>query len=114
MKKRPEMGDGQCPRLARSLIGHVVKLAMIYGLARAIPLVVVRAVDQAGVGGQVRCAIAVIWIVLLFIAARIVRRAWNEISVACEKWLTAVLRNLKRDNKQREASGQSADGAHMR
>lgn len=105
MKERQEMGEDQCPRLARSLIGHAVKLTMVYGLARSIPLVVVQAVDQAGVGGQVRCAIAVIWIVLLFIAARIVRRAWNEISVACEKGLTAALRNLKRDNKQREASG---------
>ncbi|WP_321883798.1 hypothetical protein [Burkholderia cepacia] len=91
--------------MARRLFDYGVKLALVYELARVIPLVVVSVADQAGVGGQVRCAIAIVWIVLLFIAARIVRRAWNEISVACEFGLTVVLRKLKKDNKQREASG---------
>ncbi|WP_143328668.1 hypothetical protein [Burkholderia sp. AU28863] len=108
------MVEGKSPRLARRLLGYGVKLALVYGIARVIPFVVVSAADQAGAGGQVRCAIAIVWIVLLFIAARIVRRAWNEISVACELGLTTVLRKLKRDNKQREASGQSAGGARMR
>lgn len=96
---------GKSPRLVRRLVGYGVKLALVYGLARVIPLVVVAVADQAGVGGQVRCAIAIVWIVLLFIAARIVRRAWNETSTACEFGLTEVLRKLKKDNKQREASG---------
>ncbi|RQV00391.1 hypothetical protein DF047_32895 [Burkholderia cenocepacia] len=100
-----EIVEGKHPRLARRLIGYGVKLALVYGLARVIPLVVVSVADQASVGGQVRCAIAIVWIVLLFIAARIVRRAWNEISMACEAGLTEVLRKLKKDNKQREASG---------
>ncbi len=104
----------ESPRLGRRLIGYGMKLTLVFGLARAIPFVVVSVADQAGVGGQVRCAIAIIWIVLLFTAARIVRRAWNEISVACELGLVTVLRKLKRDNKQREASGQSAGGARMR
>lgn len=108
------MVERESPRLGCRLLGYGLKLALVFGLARAIPFVVVPVADQAGVGGQVRCVIAIIWIVLLFIAARIVRRAWNEISVACELGLVTVLRKLKRDNKQREASGQSAGGARMR
>lgn len=88
----------ESPRLGRRLLGYGMKLALVFGLARAIPFGVVSVADQAGVGGQVRCAIAIIWIVLLFIAARIVRRAWNEISAACELGLTTALRKLKRDN----------------
>ncbi|AJW93604.1 hypothetical protein BM43_7578 (plasmid) [Burkholderia gladioli] len=107
------MEEGKCPRLARRLLRYGVKLAMVYGIARVIPLVVLVA-DQGGFGGQARCAIAVIWIVLLFVAARIVRCAWNEISEACESRLTKFLRKVMGNNKPRKVSGQSAGGAPVR